>query len=207
MEDTYKLTYFNIRGLAEPIRLLFHYAQVKFEDNRIEPENWPGLKQSFPWSQLPVLELGNGVVISQSLAINRFLAKRFNLAGETDLEAAQCDELVDALKDVHNVLRPAINEKDESKKHEMKVKIAQEVVPNFFAKIGAILEKNGGKYFVGKNLTWADLFYYNSLSQWDDFLDGQDIMENNPTIAAYLDGIFKIPQIKSYIAKRPFSTR
>ena len=44
--STYKLSYFNLTGLGEPIRLLFHYSNTKFEDNRIEMENWPKLKES-----------------------------------------------------------------------------------------------------------------------------------------------------------------
>lgn len=41
---TFKLTYFNIKGLAEPIRQLFAYGGIEYEDNRIERDDWPALK-------------------------------------------------------------------------------------------------------------------------------------------------------------------
>lgn len=43
---TFKLTYFNIRGLAEPIRWLLAYGGIDYEDNRIERDDWPALKGS-----------------------------------------------------------------------------------------------------------------------------------------------------------------
>ncbi len=46
MAESYKLTYFNLRALAEPIRLIFALNEVPFEDNRIEREQWPEHKPS-----------------------------------------------------------------------------------------------------------------------------------------------------------------
>ncbi len=40
----YKLIYFNVRGRAELARLILHYAQVPFEDHRVEGAQWPQLK-------------------------------------------------------------------------------------------------------------------------------------------------------------------
>lgn len=42
----YKLVYFSIRGLGEPIRLLLNYAKIDFEDVRIHLEAWPEIKPS-----------------------------------------------------------------------------------------------------------------------------------------------------------------
>jgi hypothetical protein len=44
MAPVYKLTYFNVKALAEPIRFLLSYGGVEFEDIRIEKEQWPQLK-------------------------------------------------------------------------------------------------------------------------------------------------------------------
>lgn len=42
----YKLTYFNLKVLGEPIRMLLHAADQPFEDDRIEAQNWPEKKPS-----------------------------------------------------------------------------------------------------------------------------------------------------------------
>jgi glutathione S-transferase len=42
----YKLTYFNLKAMAEPIRFLLSYGNIEFEDVRIERDDWPKVKPS-----------------------------------------------------------------------------------------------------------------------------------------------------------------
>jgi len=42
----YKLTYFNIEGLGEKIRLAFLLNGVEFEDNRVAWKDWPEVKKT-----------------------------------------------------------------------------------------------------------------------------------------------------------------
>ena len=69
---------------------------MDYEDNRIQRENWPAMKKETPFHILPILEV-DGQVIGQSNAIGRFLAKRFNLYGNDDIEQAKVDALIDYL--------------------------------------------------------------------------------------------------------------
>lgn len=41
---SYKLTYFEGRGRAEFIRLIFAHAGVRYEDERVSFEEWPKMK-------------------------------------------------------------------------------------------------------------------------------------------------------------------
>lgn len=53
---TYKLHYFNLKALGEPIRMLFAYGGIEFEDIRVESSEWPALKSSMNRKQFyPIL--------------------------------------------------------------------------------------------------------------------------------------------------------
>jgi len=70
------LTYFDIRGRTEPIRLLLHDNDIEFEDKRILLEDWSALKPKItPFHTLPIFEDGD-LKITQSSAILRYLAKK-----------------------------------------------------------------------------------------------------------------------------------
>jgi glutathione S-transferase len=96
--STYKLIYFGIRGRAEICRMLFKAAGQEFEDYRYpltmkdgqfsRPE-WDADKSKYLYEKIPVLEIDGGkYIIAQSKAIERFLARRFNMLGSNDIEAA-----------------------------------------------------------------------------------------------------------------------
>lgn len=54
-----------------------------------------------PWGVVPVLEV-NGEKISQSDTIYRYIAKKHGLAGETEMEIAKADELVNVI--MHDIV-------------------------------------------------------------------------------------------------------
>lgn len=97
-KPTYKLHYFNVKALAEPLRILFAYAKVDYEDIRVPKEEWPALKPTMPMGQMPVLEI-DGIRLHQSIAIGRYLSKKFGLAGANDWENLLIDIAIDTVND------------------------------------------------------------------------------------------------------------
>ena len=99
-----KLVYFNIEGLAETSRLLFAIADVSYEDYRyplevIDMKTFTMKKNEFDkdkldgklvksLNKLPYLEVDNEI-IPQSKAIERYLAKKFNMMGSNLIEEAK----------------------------------------------------------------------------------------------------------------------
>lgn len=197
----YKLTYFNIRGLAESIRYIFAYAQVPYEDNRLEKENWPALKTSFPWGQVPVLEY-QGKTLAQSTAIARFLARKFSLTGADDFEAARCDELVDAFGDLRAEWRKSFMEQDPAKKEELKKTLLEVHVAKYFAKFDKIVEANGNNLLVGSKVTWADLGIAYGLDFFEKLVE-PEILKSYPNLKAFKHNIESQPGVKDWLEKRP----
>lgn len=66
------LTYFGIQAAAEKVRLAFHLGGVDFEDVRIAFPEWPALKPTTPYGQLPFMEIDDAPKMAQSGAMLRY---------------------------------------------------------------------------------------------------------------------------------------
>lgn len=68
----YKLYYFDFKGRAEVIRLVFALAGQKYEDIRFSKDKLDEYKDKTPFGQVPVLEIIEGtdkVIMAQSISI------------------------------------------------------------------------------------------------------------------------------------------
>ncbi|CAP37635.1 Protein CBR-GST-12 [Caenorhabditis briggsae] len=202
---SYKLTYFDVRGLAEPSRLLFHLAGVPFEDNRIVfgDGTWERMKNSTPFGQMPVLNV-DGFEIPQSMAIARFLAKKFGFAGKTPEEQAWVDAIVDQFKDFFGQFRQLIIAQRGGKSADEIEKITSEVVnparETYFKALNKILEKNKSGFLVGDGITFADLVIAENLLSLKNF--GFFDESKEPKLAALKKKVFNQPSLKEYLASR-----
>lgn len=58
--SVFKLRYFNIKGLAEPIRFVLAYVGQEYQDIRVTQEDWPAIKPSKKtFFVIPLIKLGD----------------------------------------------------------------------------------------------------------------------------------------------------
>ncbi|XP_067008872.2 glutathione S-transferase-like [Anabrus simplex] len=200
MAPKYKLIYFNLRGLGEPIRFLFHYGGIPFEEKRIEFGDWPKVKHSYPFPQLPILEI-DGKPFPQGASIARYVAKQVGLTGKDDLEALEIDSVVDTIIDLRIALAGFYFESDEALKKKKKDIAVKETVPSMLSKFDARVKENGG-YFVGGKLTWADVYFGAVHATFNHFV-GENVIAKYPNLKALVDKVQAIPAIKAWVEKRP----
>ncbi|NXX76137.1 HPGDS synthase, partial [Urocolius indicus] len=192
----YKLTYFNLRGRAEICRYLFAYSGKKYEDYRIEVADWLKIKSTIPFGKLPVLEV-DGVTIHQSLAIARYLARESGLAGQTPVEQALVDAIVDTIDDFMTLFPWA--EKNQDVRNQAFDDILTNKAPELLKDLDTFLgDKN---WLVGKSVTWAD-FYWDVCSTTLLSLKA-DLADNYPRLLALKDRVQALPAIAAWIQKRP----
>jgi glutathione S-transferase len=199
----YKLTYFNGRGRAELIRLVFAVAGVKYEDVRLEREQWPTIKPTTPFGQVPILEVDD-VKLCQSIAIARYLARKFNLAGTTELDQVRVDMVGDCIEDTIKPLPTIFRETDDAKKAELVKNFIEEHLPKTFVGLENILKTNDGGdgFFVGSALTWADLSFFVATESLER-VGAASVLSNYPKLVALQQRVRTVPQVAEWLAKRP----
>merc|ERR1711997_819228 len=198
--STIKLTHYNVRGRGETIRLVLAYAGKEYEDKRIAPEDMPSLKPSLPFGQLPVLEV-DGVTIGQSMAIARYLANEYGIAGSSNMVKAQVDEVVDVMNDLQDAMYGTFFEKDEKVKAEKTKKVIEETIPKTLANLEKVLEKRGGQFLAGNCLTWAELHFLQLAESLETM--SPKCVEATPKLANLVDRTRNLPNIKKWLEERP----
>jgi glutathione S-transferase len=117
LPSSLKLTYFDIAGLAEAIRLACFVGGLEFEDERLNFEQFAKLKDTFPFKQVPILTINENIVVAQSNAILRYVGNLASLYPKNDiLEAAFVDQILAHLYDFGTYVRPTYGIQDEKER-------------------------------------------------------------------------------------------
>ena len=228
MSSSYKLIYFAGRGLAETSRMLFKVADQAFEDYRypltidngqyLRPE-WDADKSKYIYEQIPVLEIDGGkYTLSQSKAIERFLARRFNLLGNSDVEAALIGKMrvafrrekkyferlvcIDAAGEQITDVRTAFNKAKAAGDDAVK-KFFDENLKKSFAAFEKQADKNQSGYWIGARLSLFDIQLYNLIQWFEDQETVQKLLAGYPALKAIYNKVEETPAIKKWLEERP----
>ena len=212
-----KLTYFDVRGLAETSRLILAYNNVEYEDFRypLKVNDWKThdmtkvefdlaktngeLKRSM--NKVPFLEV-EGQVICQSKAIERYLGRTLGMMGSTELEGAMVDSICEVVRDVKDMYQGVRRLPEEEKKEGM-VKWFAETMPNKLSDLEHILGDVDG-YSVGNSTSLSDIVLFSLLTQFfDDKDSARKSLTHNSKLRSIVMRIESHPNILNWLDSRP----
>jgi len=202
------LTYFQIRGKAEPIRLLLEECGVEYGDVRIGRSEWyGGKKQEYsekgwsPFGQMPLIEIG-GQHYAQMLSIMRYFAEKHKLYAETLEDRLRCDMIAQGAEDWREDYSNVVYS---SNFDQANPKYIAETLPKYTKVFDNLLKQreNGDVFFVGKQLTYCDFVVYEMLDI-NLRLDSQCLSAYSK-LSAFHKRIAERPAIAKYTAsgRRP----
>ena len=168
---------------AEIARLCLFMSDIEFEDFRITNEDLSYLKQHgelsdgsvIPFRQLPVLVI-EGESIAQTGAIARICGKLGDMYPKDIIEAGKVDQVIDTVTDINVLINPSMHESDPAIKRQMRDDLSSDALPKYFGYLEKILEVNDSGWFVGDEMTVADIAVWSMLG-WI----AQGVLDNIPS--------------------------
>lgn len=209
-----QLSYFNARGLAETSRLILAIVGENYQDLRypltIDKTKTPMfskpefdldkkmrvLERSF--NKLPFLKVGEDVIF-QSKAIERYLAKTYNLMGSSLVEEALIDGLCEVIRDYKTEYQQVKKEKNE----ESLKKWFTETLPE---KVG-LLELNINMiHAVGGRVSLADIVMFEFFTQYfDDVVSINNVLNGTEKVRSIVSNIGENKKIIKWLETRPMT--
>uniref|UniRef100_A0A0G4I631 GST N-terminal domain-containing protein n=1 Tax=Chromera velia CCMP2878 TaxID=1169474 RepID=A0A0G4I631_9ALVE len=221
-----KLTYFNIEGVAEKVRLALLLTGTPFEDERIAFPQWAEMKPKTPYGQLPVMKIDDGEEFAQSGAMLRWAGR----LGDSSLypvedakKVMEIEEVLGLCDDLSKAWGPALyismapqnfgyppefskTDEGKAKVKELREKFVAEKLPDLMKYFGSKLKKHGGdKFLCGDKPTIADLtavpLFRNFQKGHIDFVP-KDCLDKYEDICAYIKRFMELPPVAEWYASK-----
>ena len=191
------LTYFDLRGRAEPIRLLFTDQGIPFMDRRIRsPGSWQALRRSLPLRVLP--HYGDPrLSLTQSSAILRYLGASVGMTPSDPVGQAPYDEAFDAIAEVQEALWQFAWQPEYYNQPEVFVNGA---LNRYLANLERLYMRDESEFWVGGRISHVDYLAYAFADELRAFFP-QALVEFE-MLAAFHAHMAARPRISAYKGSR-----
>lgn len=214
---TIKLTYFDIEGAAEPVRLALILSGTEFDDDRVAFADWPAMKPTTPYGKLPLMSIDGGAPKTQSRAMLRWVGSTCSDTLYPSSSLYEIEEAIGLIKDMQDSWGPNLymgmrpqnygypegySKTDEGKElvKRMRDTWVQNELPQWLKFIESMIDKNGGVWIASTDApTIADCMAVPTLRNFSrDFIDyvPADTLNAYPKIVEYITRFVSLEPIK-----------
>jgi len=201
------LGYWDIRGLAQPIRHVLAYTGTEYEDKMYDNTDrnpWFNVKFNlgFDFPNLPYY-IDKDVKLTQNIAIIRYIARKHNLMGTTEQEKARVDLMECQISDFRNEYQFGLVYNPNY------ANLKEGYLKALPAKLKAFSDFLGSNpFFAGKNLTYVDFIAYEMFHQHKSL--EPKCLEPHNNLEQFTKRIEALPAISAYMRsdkymRRPFN--
>ncbi|KAF0686971.1 Aste57867_21263 [Aphanomyces stellatus] len=198
-----KLTYFDVASRGEITRLALAIGGIPFEDERIPRDQWPQLKPTLPFQQMPVLTV-DGDMIAQSAGIARYVGTLAGLYPSSNpLDAARVDEIVLFTDDILSVGINTMSIADEEARHAHRQVLSATTLLNMFTWLEArLVAKARGEMYFLDDISLADLAVFVIVGSMKTAGPGfnRGIADGFPKIMSIYDAVQRHPKVVAWYA-------
>lgn len=216
---TIKLTYFDIEGAAEATRLALVLSGTEFEDERVKFPEWAALKPTTPYGQLPLLQVDDGPVRTQSGAMLRWVGATLSTTLYPPAMLLDIEEALGVVEDMEKSWHPCLymgmrpanfgyadgfQTTDQGKAliQKMRSTWAKESLPTFLTHLQGLLQKNNGKWLASSGDNEPTIADCKAVVALRAFTRGNfdhvptDCLETHPLIIDYIQRFCALEPVK-----------
>ena len=191
------LTYFDLRGRAEAIRLLFTDQGIPFMDRRIRSaDSWQALRRSLPLRVLPHYA-DPRLSLTQSHAILRYLGSSVGMIASDPVGQAPYDEALHAVAEVQEALwqfawRPEYQTQPEL--------FENGALGLYLASLQRLFTRDDSEFWVGESISHVDYLAFALTDELRAFFP--TALEEFELLHAFHAQMASRPRISAYIGSR-----
>jgi glutathione S-transferase len=223
-EDNRTITigYWNIRGLAAPLRMQVMYAGFQLNNvtydivvdpttGKSDASSWFNTKSSLkvinPLINLPYIQDGDRL-ITQSNACLLYLGRRFDMLGSNDNELCQCEQLLCEIMDLRNSIVGFVYSDKGTIKEDADMFLKSNAITRVLDKINLSKQLNTGTFFVGNKASSPDFHAWELFDQMKNYaryhsLD--DIMINYNALETFYIDFKNLPNNQKYLSSKLYT--
>ncbi|CAG9314993.1 unnamed protein product [Blepharisma stoltei] len=199
------LGYWEIRGYAEPLRMLLAHFGVAFEDKQyilgpapdFDRSDWLNVKETlgFDFPNLPYF-IDENIKLTETLAIYEYICAKYNPSylGNTIVEKAYVAMITGVLRDFNSAIGRACYSQDAATLIPLALESQKPVLARFVKYI------EGKTFLVGDHPTYVDFYFYESLDRLDA-IDPSYLAGISPLFEAYKSHIRSLTHVEEFVSR------